>query len=202
MKTTTFTPDSPHDPAHLAVIQASDEQKSDSHVSQLLAILKETSELLVSTETIGTTTTMDKAAVEAASSTYVAAALQLRNVVDDQPRWTVKQNAVDAKTEFVMDLKIKEHHTRIEMNQRLASPHAVCRTQLRQMTVGDGEQTWVCWLGGMEPMKNDVHGFGPSPAIACANFDLAFNREVQKQQQAVTQGSPVPKKRAPRKPQK
>lgn len=174
MSVTTFTPESPRDPAHTTVLQASDEQKNSAQIQALLSIQVEARMLLYSETETGTESEMDEEAVDAARETYTAAAHQLRNIIDAQERWTIRQNAVDAKTEQVMDLKIQEHKQRIDLNQKLATPAALYHPKVRRIMVATGQPAWVCWIGGNDPHGSDVHGIGSTPSEAVEAFNQTF----------------------------
>lgn len=203
MRTTTFTPESPNDPAHTTILQASNEDKNASQLGVLLSVQAEARQILWSRTEAGETVELDREAREAASSTYVAAAHQIRNLIDDQERWTLRQNAVDAKTEAVLDLKIREQTSRVALNDRLSRPSFVMRPKVRLVALADGRAAWCCWLGGDNPGQADVHAIGSSPDAACRAFDEAFNKDIQQQEPA--EGPPEPKskvKRSPKTPKK
>lgn len=200
MRPTTFTPESPNDPSHTTILQASDEQKNSAQIKALLDIQEEARQLLCGDVETGTEFEVDDDAAEDARSTYTAAGLQLRNIIDQQERWTIHQNAVDAKTEQVMDLKIHEHKQRMKLNEKQLSPSTLYRPQVRKIVVPPGRLVWVCWLGGNEPLAHDIHGMGASPAEAMEEFDKAFNiRVVQQHAQPATEAAPSTAKRQLRK---
>ena len=203
MRTTTFTPEGPNDPAHTAILQASNEDKNVSQLGVLLQVQAEARQLLGNRLEIGERAEIDEDAQKAASSTYVAAAYQIRNLIDDQERWTLRQNAVDAKTEAVLDLKIREQTSRSQLNERLSRPSFVMKPKIRLVALADGRAAWCCWLGGDNPGNADVHAIGSSPDAACRAFDEAFNKDIQQQEPPVAEEPPPePKARAKRTPKK
>lgn len=180
MKPFVINPESEDDPAHTTILQASNEEKNVSQIGILIQVLKETKDMCVFESEVGTALDIDQAAREDASKTYVAAGLQLRNLIDDQARWTLTRNDMDTKVVAILDLKAKEQSTRIRANERMSAPHVLLKPNFRVFQMPpDGRNVWFCWLGGVDPMKNDVHGSGPTPVAAAAAFDVCYMKSIQ-----------------------
>ena len=193
MRSTTFSPEGPTDPAHTVVLHATDEEKTISQMGILLQAQAEARQILWARTEAGGTVDVDAGAREAASSTYASAALQLRNIIDDQSRWTIKANSMEEKTEAVLSLKLREQQSRALLNERLSQPSSILRPKLRIVSMPDGRPAWCCWLGGDAPIGADVHAIGPSPEAAVRAFDAAFREQLP------DEGPPEKKPRARKK---
>ena len=192
-KVATFSPESPSDPAHTTILHSTEDERNVSQIGMLLQIREQASNLLIQQEQIGTTWNVDKEAQDDARETFTLAGLALRNILDDVQRWTLSRNEIDVKTAAVLDLKIREHQTRIEMQEKVKTPSALFRTQFRMIEIAPGVPKWVCWLGGNEPTLTDCHGLGDTPEEAAKMFDMAYVQKAHALQRpdVVSSSAPV-----------
>jgi hypothetical protein len=190
-KVATFSPESPRDPAHTTLLHSTEDERNVSQIGMLLQIREQASQLLVRQEQIGSPWTVDEEAVKDARETFTLAGVRLRDLIDEQRRWGLDPNEIDIKTAAVLDLKIEESENRIQTQEKMRSPSAFYRTQLRRIEYPAGKLVWVCWLGANEPTLNDVHGFGQTPAEACQAFDAEFHKAIPPEEKPPAPTQPV-----------
>lgn len=173
-KVATWSPESPRDPAHTTILHSTEDERNVSQIGMLLQVREQSSQLLIQREEIGHQWNIDKDAQEDARKTFCLAGHVLRNILEHHSRWDLSQNEIDVKTAAVLDLKIRENQSRIEVNETLKAPSSFLRVQFRKIVLASGQLKWCCWLGGVEPHLLDVHGLGDTPEEAAKAFDVAY----------------------------
>lgn len=178
-KVAAFSPESPNDPAHTTILHSTEDERNVSQIGMLLQIREQSGQFLAHQEQIGSPWTVDAEAVDDARKTFTLAGIRLRDLLDEQKRWTLDPNAIDIKTAAVLDLKIRDASSMMKLRERVQAPSAVYKTQLRKIELRPGKLVWVCWLGGLEPTHFDCHGMGDTPQEAMKAFDDAFMVSIQ-----------------------
>lgn len=173
-KVATFSPEGPTDPAHTTILHSTEDERNVSQIGMLLQIREQASQVLVHRNEIGTDWAIDAEAVKDARATFCLAGHVLRNILEHHSRWDLSPNEIDVKTAAVLDLKIREHESRIDAQAKAKTPSALYRTQFRKILMHGGAVKWVCWLGGADPHELDVHGLGDTPEEAAKAFDAAY----------------------------
>lgn len=150
--------------------------RTNLQIGMLLSVCDKCSDMLARTEEIGHTTTVDRAAVEAASSTYALAQQRLRDIIDDTPRWTLD---LDPDESIIRDTLLTNRETarisaqNAQLLQRrqilMARPCVVFCAQVKQLPGGK----FAAYLGSFQ--KSAVVGIGDSASEAMIDFDVKFS---------------------------
>jgi hypothetical protein len=162
-------------PAH-TIVRIADPKRTHQQVQTLLTILAQCEHTLIKETDIGSVHEVNSKAEEAAAETYALAQAQLRNLVDDMPRWSLNASHGDAYLSRLAEAQhdiLKDQKANLE---RMRMPHRLLNANV-QFVDGVG---WVAWLG---PVLNKtcVHGIGRSPVEACYAFDEAFLKRAPQQ---------------------
>lgn len=152
-------------------------EKNASHISCLLNIRNEASKFLAVKDEVGATWTVNAEAIKDAEATYTAAGVQLRNILDDMPRWAATQSKLEKRYEREAAWQLKMN--RLETQER-GRPSAIRNTVIRLVELPGGQKAWCCWLGGPLTL-GELAGFGRTPAEAAAAFDDIFNNGLPEQ---------------------
>lgn len=173
------------------VLRIADPQRTSAQVNTLLSILERCERPLHNSAEIGAQVHLNAEAEKAAELTYVLAMLQLRNIIDDMPRWQLGVSDGDKYVEKLaaQQSEIAEHQREILMQQSM--PHRQLHPQLKRFDVG-----WIAWLGqGEQPRPGELAGVGVSPVDALRQFDIAFFAKLNRQPPppAEPEAPPAPK---------
>ena len=170
-----------------------DTQKSDAHVSQLIAIANHSMQMLVRPDSFDERVEIDADAQAQARKTYELAHLQLRNLIDEPNRWSLRQTENEKQTSGLIDATQKLYDQKTTNAKIYNRPSVFMRPRVRLFNVG-----WICWTGDELPSSNCVHGIGESPALAMKAFDDAYyaiEKLVQENKTEPVALPPKPKKK-------
>lgn len=178
LASTQFNPEGPEDQAGVNILHTSSEDRNTAQIHNLIAIRTEASRFLSSREEIGVTNSFDKGAVEDARDVYTAAGHQMRNLLDDAERWTLRLNKAEAHTINLLEAKQNEVAARADYTGR---PSVAYRPRVLQMPIKpDNQLAWVVWLGNDlgEPQMNGIFGVGQTVELAMRDFDEKFKAPI------------------------
>lgn len=166
------------------VVRVADVTRTGNQVAILLSVLGSSIQLLRADTDVGAHAELDKEAQEEARKTYSLAHLRLRDIIDDQERWTRDDDMSEpfrvlnegqanlAKAQREVELE------RIETLKELRRPCRVHGAQLTQTVIdGAGTVGWVAYLGPV-PRPDGMVGVGLTPEQAFADFDRNFTAPV------------------------
>jgi hypothetical protein len=166
------------------VLRIADPKRTDLQVKTLMSIASLCENLLWGEGEVGRAAEVNPVAEKAAASTYDAAMAQLRNIIDDMPRWQLDVSAGDRYLERLAAAQLQVTEDQRRQLSRMSAPHRYLGANIAQI---DG--LWVAWLGDGSPTMQSLHGIGPSPAEALAAFDEAY----------LKRSTPAPKAKTARK---
>jgi hypothetical protein len=188
-KVTTETPDA--DDKGTTISRLADTQKSDAHVSQLLHIAEQCSKMLWTREETGETVTVDPVLTEESRKTLQLAHTRLRDLIDEQRRWSLDPTANEQESSKLIDSTLALYGEKLANTKIYNRPSTFLRPKIGHFTVG-----WIVWVGGEAPTERDLHAVGASPALAYENFDKCYY-QLQEATEKQTVSKPA-QKRAPR----
>lgn len=177
-------------------LRIADPSRTHAQVATLLQILERCERPLHNSSDIGCQVHLNVAAEKAAEDTYVIVMAQLRNIVDDMPRWQLDVSDGDRYVESLATAQreLAEHQKNVAQQQSL--PHRQLNPRLRLFDIG-----WVAWLGKEEePQRGELAGVGVSPVDALRHFDIAFFAKLQSEKPSPP--PPEPPARPAQKPRK
>ena len=181
----TLTVPDPENPEDALTIQRNtDAEKTTQHLASLMTVRYESSRFLFSKTEPGTEVSIDQEAMEDARDTYLQAGVQIRNILNEQERLTLKGSETDETMKKLMAAQLGLSKDRQRMLEELKRPHVTSNAQLKLLKMTDGTQKWVCWAGGDDlPGVGDCAGVGNTPREATENFDKAFDKPTQNDEQ-------------------
>jgi hypothetical protein len=172
-------------------VRISDPKRTDQQVRTLMAVLAQCERVLVSHAEIGASLEINKKAEEAAAETYALAQAQMRNILDDMPRWQLDASQGDRYLERLAEAQhqvVKDQRENLDLMRR---PHRRLNAKLQFFPeLG----AWVAWLGEGAPTQLCLHGVGPSPIEALYAFDENFLKRVPEQKSTTKKSSKRKKK--------
>ena len=181
------------------LIRSTDLDRTKEQVGILISVLEEARTMAHVFLDSGQTYEVDPRVKEAAARTYESAALQLRNLLDEQPRWGPVDPEVEGFVEQLAqsNLEVAEAQKRLLLER--TRPCFVIGATLHRIVV-EGQPGWLAAVG-KEPDPNSLVGLGLSPEQALRAFDVAYRKaEAQKPAEPDATPSPepsaAPKKRA------
>lgn len=168
-KITSETPDRPDKDEPTSITRMADVQKSDAHIAQLLHIAEHCSKQLWFREQTGDTLTIDPALQDESRKTFQLAHTRLRDLIDEQRRWTLDPTQHEKEATKLIDSTM-ELYSQKTINAKIYNrPSIFLRPQIRKYPEG-----WFVYIGGDVPTTADLHGRGDSPALAMKAFDEAY----------------------------
>ena len=167
-KVATESPDRP-DSGPLVISRQADTQKSDAHVAQLMSIAEHCSKWLWSRTEPGETLDVDKALQHEARKTMELVHLRLRELVDEQRRWSLDPSHHEREATKLVDSTLSLYDQKTINAKIYNRPHIFLRPKIMRIDLG-----WCVWVGGDMPRRMDLHGIGDSPALAMKAFDDAY----------------------------
>ena len=168
---TQFFPEGPSDPAQVEIVHMDGGERSALQIQKLLDIRVEASRFLFTKEEVGSTFNVDEEARTDARAVYVSAGYQLRNILDDMPRWSMNPGLIEQNALELLAIKKTTIAEREDHDRR---PSVAYRPRIAQMPMLIEGAKWVVWLGADEPQKNGPYGFGNTPEEAMRSFDLMW----------------------------
>lgn len=158
------------DPLPSASIRSSPALKTGQQIGILLSILREAGQFLANGESEDHT---DKAETDArieTSKTLGDACLQLRNIIDEQTRWTLEDTS-DALQQAMERAERDIAASRLATIQNMNRPCIMLAAKVRFF---QNTNCWVAWVG--ELVSGTLHGSGPTPEAALQAFDIVYAR--------------------------
>lgn len=191
LKTATLshTPGDEDRPAQ-TVVRISDPKRTDAQVHTLLRIMAQCQNILAKEQQIGALVEINPKAEEAAAETYSLACAQLRNLIDDQPRWSLTESDGDKYIERLAEAQLSVVTDQKESLELMRRPHR--RYNAHIAFFGD---KWIAWIGDSNPNAQTLNGFGLSPAEALADFDENFLKRIEAQKTEAPKRAPKRKKK-------
>ena len=166
---TQFHPEGPDDESRIEILHPESGERNSRQIADLLALRNEARGMLITRDEIGVQTNIDPEAVRDAREIYTATGYQIRNIVDDMDRWSLRPGRVEQETLKLLETKQGILKDGREFNDR---PSVMYRPRLAQMPIKpDNKLVWIVWLGAEEPQANGPHGMGASPEEAMQAFD-------------------------------
>lgn len=156
-------------PSKTQVLRIADPRRTDLQVKTLMSIASLCENLLWGEGEVGRASEVNPVAEKAAADTYDAAMQQLRNIIDDMPRWQLDVSEGDRYLERLAAAQLGAVEDQRRQLARMSAPHMFLSANLAKI---DG--LWIAWLGDGNPTVQSLHGVGPSPAEAFAAFDEAY----------------------------
>lgn len=144
--------------------------KTSQQIGILLSVLREAGQFLASGESEDHT---DKAETDArieASKTLGDACLQLRNIIDEQPRWTPEDTS-DALQQAMERAERDISASRLATIQNMNRPCIMLAAKVRYF---QNTNCWIAWVG--ELVSGTLHGSGLTPEAALQAFDIVYAR--------------------------
>lgn len=181
-------------------------ERTGDQVDTILKIADHCADTLDQRHEVGAAVEIHPKVETAAVATYEAAHLQLRQILDEQPRWSPEDmESGNLVSELIYENLLRERALR-RQQEDLGKPSRKQNPHLRKIVInvnGVPAERWIAWVGGPEPMGNMPHGIGESPARALAKFDVAFKEVLATPRPPPPpEESPAPQisRRKPRKP--
>lgn len=175
----TASPDPEAPDKKTRLVRLNDVHRTESQVRVLCSILEQTEGMCHSFTDTGQSYEQDKRVREAAVTTYELAATQLRNIIDEQSRWNLRDSDGDRYTEQLAEANLvvarRQEALILEKSRPCYSLGAKIRQIRRQ---SDGALLWIAFLGS-EPRNDSLLGVGATAAEALANFDRAFTARAE-----------------------
>jgi len=189
------------------VVRIADVTRTVQQANILLGIAGQAANLLVRSHDVGTTVEIDPVAAKSARETYEMAHTRLRDMIDDELRWSRDDDMKPAFDRLhSMQAKVGEAEALLagkqkELVEASLRPSVALGANVRQYPLENGGTLWLAFLGQM-PHPNSLLGEGQSPAEAMHNFDLAYVRKLAEQLPATEGPTEQPPKRRNRRPRK
>ncbi len=159
------------------VVRISDPNRTRAQIQSLLTILAQCEHTLIRGGEIGSLVEVNKKAEDAAAETYALAQLQLRNIIDENPRWQLNVTDGDRYLEKLAEAQHAVINDQRENLDLLKRPHRRLNANIQFFPEMNA---WIAWLGNSAPTRLCLHGVGPSPVEAFEDFDAAFLKRVEK----------------------
>lgn len=156
------------------IVRIADPKRTRSQVDTLLTIAAQCERFLTTFLEAGDSRTINPEAEAAAAKTFVMVQEQLRNIVDDMPRWQLNASDGDRYLERLAQAQLAIVEDQRETLAMTNKPHRRLGAKLRRF-----QHVWIAWLGDGEPRQHDLHGIGASPAEALERFDEAYLARVE-----------------------
>ncbi len=185
------------------LIRSSDLDRTDRQITLLCSVLAEARQLVWVRNGFDEQAEVDPRVREAAAKTYEDASLQIRNLVNEQPRWSPEDPETSG---FVEQLARSNRELVILQKKHLAEklrPFSLLGGCLRRIEY-QGQPGWLAAVG-KEPDPAGLFGIGSTPQEAVEAFDEAYTTSAVKELAKAASGDvPAEKKktrRSSKKPQ-
>lgn len=173
MPAVTTSEDSENDKS-LAIIRASDIEKSGSQVAVLCQIIETIGPWCREHLETGCIVNCAPGTQEQAAKTFELANIRLRDIIDDEAsgRWGLRPTGAEEASAATLEAHRQKTIAQTKLISELSAPHKLMSARIR-FFAGTG---WVAWVGAGEfPHPLELNGVGNSPAQAFAAFDRAYN---------------------------
>ncbi len=165
----TVQTNTPDDDREIRIARLADTQKSEAHISQLLAVANHASQFLLIGGAFDNKVEADTAATAEARKTYELAHIRLRGLIDEEHRWAIRDSHAEARATELMVASKQLLEQRTKNLAVLNRPSIFLNCRIAKFTVG-----WIAWAGGEVPTLSSLHGKGASPELAQKAFDDAY----------------------------
>lgn len=158
------------EPAQPTPFRSSPAIKTGQQIGILLSILREAGQFLANGEPEDHTDKAETNARIEAGKTLGDACLQLRNIIDEQPRWS----AEDTSDQLQQAMERAERDiaaSRLATIQNMNRPCIMLQAKVRWWA---NTNCWIAWIG--ELVSGTLHGSGPTPEAALQAFDIVYAR--------------------------
>lgn len=155
----------------IAVVRASDIEKTGSQVAVLCQIFESTSNFLAVPANADQRIEVDETAKAEALKTFELCNTRMRDIIDSD-RWDLKMTPAEESSARTLEAQTKKIEAQTALLVTANAPHIQLNPQIRFFP-GVG---WVAWLGGGLPDMMKLHGRGNSPAQAFDAFDRNFRQ--------------------------
>jgi hypothetical protein len=162
---------SPDGDSKFQIIRTNDNERTQSQIQTLLNVAHNLGDILVLVADSGTEIDVDEAVVASAIETYLSVNVQLRNIIDDMPRWQRSDDNAEKISEQLVNSGLATARKQQALLDEQNRPYRKLGVQLRLFQSG-----WVAWTGGTEPNTSLLHAVGQSPEEALENFDKNYAR--------------------------
>jgi len=139
-------------------------------IGALLSIVGAAGNFLISGESLRSRDEHEETARAEALKTFELANLQLRNIVDEQERWTIQH------PDEVEEMELQMADARLGMLREMRRPSLVMSAKVRFV---EALGKWVAWVGDL--VDGTLHGSGNTPAEALAAFDVVYSKGFSNQ---------------------
>ena len=166
------------------VVRVADVSRTANQVGILLNVLGASIQMLRADTDVEAHAELDKESQDEARKTYSLAHLRLRDIIDDQERWTRHDDMSEpfrvlnegqanlAKAQQAVEQE------RVETMKELRRPSRIYGAQLVQTAIdGAGTLGWVAFIGPA-PRQDGMLGIGLTPEQAFADFDRNFTAPI------------------------
>lgn len=157
------------------IVRLADPKRTRSQVDTLLTIAGQCERFLTTFLEAGDSRTIHPDAEAAAAKTYVMAQEQLRNILDDMPRWQLNASDGDRYLERLAQAQLAVVEGQKETLAMTNKPHRRLNANIQFFPE---QGVWVSWVGAGPPTPVSLHGVGRSPAEAYAELDAAYLRRA------------------------
>ena len=140
-------------------------ERTAAQVGILHSILNTTHSFLFTNKSPTEGIEMDAETVREARNTAAMAFAQLRNIVDDQPRWTRDNSDAEQEAKKLLEAEVQKAECDAYLKDQLSRPCYLLRARLFQTSSGK--------LAALNDTQS-VHGFGDTAAEAFEEFDRNF----------------------------
>ena len=185
-------PDKDGDRTPVQLLRLNGLERLEQQVKILCGISSTCEQVLAVSEDEDSTLEIDEKVTGCAIETYVAAHMQLRNIIDDSARWGAT-DPTDCSTEDLVKGNARIQEKQMEALRQSQMPHRKLNCQLKLFQTG-----WIAWMGGEFPSSSLLHGIGSSPEEALNNFDINYIQRLKQTEDHLREKPPEPPKQTPK----
>lgn len=170
MNVITASPEGPNSNRKVQVVRLTDIEKTTGQVDVLLKIADHCSGIFFEPTALENRCDRPQAASDTALKTFELAHLQLRQLIDEQSRWSTEDRVDEGLVDEMLENSIA---LLAEQRSRLAEASRPSRRfQPRLAKLESGQ--WIAWYGFPEPVLAAPRGLGSTPEEAVQDFDRNF----------------------------
>lgn len=158
----------------ITVHRIQDTEKTTAHVRLCLKVIEQCARFLIVPTGIERGYDVNQAAAEQAQKTLELAQFRMRNLLDDESRWTMSPTASERDSSSLVAATLKLYDAKTKNARILNRPCLYLRPQLKKFP----DIGWCAWVGGALPARSDLHGTGTTPQAAMEAFDKAYSQEA------------------------
>lgn len=163
--------------------------KTAQQLGTLIAVLRETGELIASGESLRTRDEHEDKTRKEAAETYAMASVRMRDILDDQTRWQAVDPA-DRLQEKLDEIEQAISQVKLQTLHNLQRPSLLMNAKVNFL---QSHRIWVAYVGELH--SNSLHGAGHTPAEALASFDSVYAQGFPKSPTPAPAAAPkTPKK--------